>query len=96
MSLQPRHRWIIVKLQEYLNIQSLDFVEESIKQEDTLQKLNIFLKGKGHPRLYFYYQTKDNVNMLIEGKRSTESFVENPILFATFGTDVKLKSKAVY
>ena len=59
MAFQARHRWIIQKINDLLEIRDEAYVEETMRGEDNFKMLNRFFKADGPDIIFFYFQPLD-------------------------------------
>mgnify|MGYP001203315954 FL=1 len=59
MALQARHRYVVTRLNEAFEVNDEEAVEELIRRDSFLQKLNNFFGSRGPERVFFFYEKGD-------------------------------------
>jgi dynein heavy chain len=91
MAFQPRQRWMISKLEECLGIQGEAKADELVREGANLGALSDFLRGDGPPKIFFFYQTRD------EHDGHDDDDMEDELkLYITDGKSDKLRNRAVW
>ena len=59
MALQARHRYVVTRLNEAFEVNDEEAVEELIRRDSFLQKLNNFFGSRGPERVFFFFERGD-------------------------------------
>ena len=59
MALQARHRYVVTRLNEAFEVNDEEAIEELIRRDSFLQKLNNFFGSRGPERVFFFYEKGD-------------------------------------
>ena len=59
MALQARHRYVVARLNEAFEVNDEEAIEELIRRDSFLQKLNNFFGSRGPERVFFFFERGD-------------------------------------
>jgi dynein heavy chain len=93
MAFQARHRWIIQKIDQGFGIHNEALVEEAMRGEGVMDKVNSFFRADGPTKLFFFYQTPAVEN---EDGEFVPSEEEPAQLFVTDGEGQAMNNKSMY
>lgn len=99
MSLQARHRYIVARINEAFDLGNEEMVEELVRREHMISRLNGFFKADGPRRIYFFVEKPRSAQTLTKHAAGNDELA----LFYSDGRDVAanvparaLVNKAVY
>ena len=92
MAFQARHRWVIQKIDQGFGIHNEAVVEEAMRGNGVMDKVNSFFRADGPQRLFFFFQ----VPALEDEDGEFVPSDEPAQLFVTDGEGQALNNKAMY
>lgn len=91
MSLQARHRFIVARLNESFGLDNEEMVEELMRREHMLHRLNAFFKADGPSRIYFFCERhagRRSPQIELSGKGKNVAANDEVALYCNDGHDI--------